>query len=387
MAAVETRKRRDGTKAYRVFWRDPSDGSRRSMTFDDAGQAERAAALLNANGQHLSLALDVAKAITQDGPTVDDIVEEHIGLLMRVGDDTRAGYRLRARDHISPHIGQLRVAGVTWQQVTRWVQVLREKRLSPKTIANVHGLLSAAMNTAVRLGYRRDNPCSAVRLPRAQRGGDEMIVLEPLELDLILDNLTPHYRPFIITLVGTGMRFGEATALQVSDLALDAHPPPIRVNKAWKQDGERRPYVGAPKSARSRRTISLSPGLAGMLRTTTAGRRPDDLVFPNAAGRPIRNNTFWATHWLPAIEKAQGSGDEAAVRLTKRPRIHDLRHTHASWMLAAGMDMFSLSRRLGHETYATTDNRYSHLMPAQQVAAAQVAAAAMSALRLRRPEA
>lgn len=50
----------------------------------------------------------------------------------------------------------------------------------------------------------------------------------------------------------------------------------------------------------------------------------------------------------------------------KRPRIHDLRHTHASWMLAEGMDMFTLSRRLGHETCATTDSRYSHLMPAQR---------------------
>ncbi|WNB87008.1 hypothetical protein [Cellulomonas sp. ATA003] len=189
MAAVETRARRDGSTAYRVFWRDPNDGSRRSMTFDDKGEAERAATLLNANGQHLSLAIDVAKAIRQDGPTVDDVVEEHITLLMRVGDDTRAGYRLRARDHISPHIGQLRVASLTWQQVTRWVQLLQDKGLSTKTIANVHGLLSAAMNTAVRLEYRKDNPCSAIRLPRTQRGGDEMVVLEPSELDLILDQL------------------------------------------------------------------------------------------------------------------------------------------------------------------------------------------------------
>jgi integrase len=52
-------------------------------------------------------------------------------------------------------------------------------------------------------------------------------------------------------------------------------------------------------------------------------------------------------------------------------------------MLAEGMDMFTLSRRLGHETYATTDSRYSHLMPAQQLAAANVAAAAMGRLKSR----
>jgi len=126
-----------------------------------------------------------------------------------------------------------------------------------------------------------------------------------------------------------------------------------------------------------------------MLRGLTVGKRGTDLVFVNVAGRPIRNNTFWATHWTPAINKAhnpvdsEDEPDPHALRLTKRPRIHDLRHTHASWMLAEGMDMFTLSRRLGHETYATTDSRYSHLMPAQQLVAANVAAAALGRLKSR----
>ena len=164
------------------------------MTFDDRAQAERAAALLNANGQQLRLAIEVAQAIKGNGVTVTQAVAEHISLLNRVGEDTRAGYRLRARDHIDPHIGPLQVADITWQQITRWVQLLQAKGPSHKTIANVHGLLSAAMNTSVRLGYRKDNPCSAVRLPRSQRVGDEMVVLEPFELDLILDNLPAHAR-------------------------------------------------------------------------------------------------------------------------------------------------------------------------------------------------
>ncbi|WP_169925345.1 site-specific integrase [Sanguibacter antarcticus] len=216
-----------------------------------------------------------------------------------------------------------------------------------------------------------------------------MVVLEPKDLDLILDNLLEHYRPFIITLVGTGLRFGVATALQVGDLSLDARPPTIRINKAWKQDGDRQPFIDAPKSALSRRTISLSPDLAEMLRDITTDKNGTDLVFVNVARRPIRNNTFWATNWTPAITKAQnpvdadGLPDPDARRLMKRPRIHDLRHTHASWKLAEGMDMFTLSRRLGHETSATTDSRCSHLMPAQHLQAAEVATAAMGRLRPR----
>jgi integrase len=389
VASIEKRVRGDGTVAFRVVWRDPTQPGRQSLTFDDRRQAEQTIKLLDANRQRLTLAVEVANAIRQGGPTVEDAVREHIELLSRVGEDTRTGYRLRARDHITPHVGALPVKALTWHQVTLWIRELQTKGLSHKSIANIHGLLSAAMSTAVRLGYRADNPCAAVRLPRNQRAGDDMVVLEPEDLDLILDNLNEHYRPFIITLVGTGMRFGEATALHVEDLSLEAHPPAIRINKAWKQDGGRQPFIGAPKSARSRRTISLSPDLAEMLRGVTAGKRGTDLVFVNVAERPIRNNTFWATHWTPAIEKAQnpvdaeGEPDPDARRLTKRPRIHDLRHTHASWMLAEGMDMFTLSRRLGHETDATTDSRYSHVIPAQQIIAAEVAAAALGRLRPR----
>lgn len=391
VASIEKRVRGDGTVAFRVVWRDPTQPGRQSMTFDDRRQAEQTVKLLDGSGQRLTLAIEVAHAIRQGGPTVEETVREHIDLLNRVGEDTRSGYRFRARDHITPYLGPLPVKALTWHQVTLWIRELQTKGLSHKTIANVHGLLSAAMNTAVRLGYRADNPCAAVRLPRNQRAGDDMVVLEPEDLDLILDNLLEHYRPFIITLVGTGMRFGEATALHVEDLSLNAHPPTIRINKAWKQDGNRQPFIGAPKSARSRRTISLSPDLADMLRELTAGRRGTDLVFVNVAGRPIRNNTFWATHWTPAIAKAQspvdadGVPDPDARRLMKRPRIHDLRHTHASWMLAEGMDMFTLSRRLGHETYATTDSRYSHLMPAQQIVAANVTAVALGRLKSRQP--
>ena len=63
---------------------------------------------------------------------------------------------------------------------------------------------------------------------------------------------------------------------------------------------------------------------------------------------------------------ADGTPDPDAPRLTKRPRVHDLRHTHASWMIAAGVDLFVLQRRLGHESITTTTETYAHLLPDQQ---------------------
>lgn len=150
-ASIERRVRGDGTVAFRVVWRDPTQPGRKSLTLDDRRQAAQTIKLLDANGQRLTLAVEVANAIRQGGPTVEDAVREHIELLNRVGEDPRSGYRFRARDHITPYLGALPVKALTWQQVSL-----------------------SAMNTAVRLGYRADNPCAAVRLPRNQRAGDDM---------------------------------------------------------------------------------------------------------------------------------------------------------------------------------------------------------------------
>ena len=86
------------------------------------------------------------------GPTVEAAITEHIELLTGVGADTPSHYRGQLRTHIAPGLGALPVPAVTYRHVAGWVRAMTEKGLSPKTIANVHGLLSAAMTTAVRLG-------------------------------------------------------------------------------------------------------------------------------------------------------------------------------------------------------------------------------------------
>jgi len=92
---------------------------------------------------------------------------------------------------------------VTYRHVAGWVRAMTEKGLSPKTIANVHGLLSAAMTTAVRLGYRADNPCVGVELPKSVATRDEMTVLTRDEFGLLLSKVSAHYQPLVLTLVAT----------------------------------------------------------------------------------------------------------------------------------------------------------------------------------------
>lgn len=386
MASIRERRRRDGTKAFAVLWRDPDTGRQTSLTYDDLRDATVARQLIEAAGGYAAEAARIADTVRHRGPTVDDVISEHIDLLTSVGRDTRAHYRQQLATHISPVLGPYAVKSITYRHVAEWVRTMTDRGYAPKTIANVHGLFSAAMTTAVRLGYRDDNPCAGVELPKSQATHDEMTVLTRDEFALLLSKVAEYYRPLVLLLVASGLRWGEATALTVADLDLTSTPATVRVTKAWKRDENRHWYVGPPKTRRARRTVSLPDDLVGVLRGVIASKAPGDLVFPNTVGSQLSSSRFWTQTWTPALEAAMnplrpdGSPDPDAPRLTKRPRVHDLRHTHASWMIAAGVDLFILQRRLGHESITTTTETYAHLLPDQQAAAAAAAGRALSGL-------
>jgi len=132
--------------------------------------------------------------------------------------------------------------------------------------------------------------------------------------------------------------------------------------------------VGAVKTARSRRRVDLDAGTVAMLRAhrrtqaserliVGAGWRDRDLVFTPPEGSPLNPDTV--TQWF-----------DRTVRRSSLPRIrlHDLRHTHATHLLAAGVDVKIVSERLGHASTSFTLDVYSHVMPGQQATAAAVAA-------------
>nr|WP_051427554.1 tyrosine-type recombinase/integrase [Arthrobacter sp. H20] len=79
-------------------------------------------------------------------------------------------------------------------------------------------------------------------------------------------------------------------------------------------------------------------------------------MFLNPSGRPIDHRRAWEI-WDEAVRSAQAAG------LDKKPRIHDLRHSNASWLLQAGLDIYKLQKHLGHRSITTTIDRYSHLLP------------------------
>ena len=348
MASVHPIDRADGTTAYKVRWREA--GRQHSLTFDDRRGAESVAKRITALGRAPD---DLFTPPKHDG-TVADAVERHLAQLVGIQPDTRAEYERITRTHLAP-LSDLLLVDVDRDVLARWVGGLD---LSPKSIKNIHGFLSAVMATAVRDGMLDRNPCVGMRLPRTD--GHEQRFLSGDEYLAMRAEMPDPYRPLADFLAGTGARFGEATALTIRDIDRDART--ARISKAWK----RAPggwVVGPPKTRRSRRTVWLPPELVDALEPML-GRPADALLFVAASGSRITQQTFGA-NWRRAAVRA---GTTLPL-----PRVHDLRHSHAAWLIGQGVGLATIQDRLGHESITTTIDRYGHLEADLRVAAADAA--------------
>ncbi|WP_353650964.1 site-specific integrase [Nakamurella sp. A5-74] len=386
---------RDGVAVYAVLWRE--DGKQTSMAFPGDKQAAlNFKRMLEANDGDAAVAGEMLRAIDKRSPAVSTVVEKHIATLPSVSARTKADCRRDALNHITPYLGHVPVSAITKDRVGEWLAKLASKRgpapdernegpllLSVKTIANVHGLLSSAIAAAVDRRHLAANPCKGVRLPRrSEHESQEMVFLTPTEWQIIDGELGvgvySFYRPLFRTLINTGMRWGEVGAMRPRDLNLRSDDPSISIMRALKRDENSRSYIGPTKTRRFRRTISIPVDLAEQLRELTVGKGAEDLLFTTRTGSMLNPSHERTRVWLPAVRRAQDVekyGDRA-VQVT--PRIHDLRHSHASWLIAAGVDLLTVQRRLGHESITTTADRYSHLLPGQQRAASAAIAAALS---------
>jgi integrase len=250
---------------------------------------------------------------------------------------------------------------------------MQGRDLSPKTIANKHGLLSATFETCIRRGLIERNPCKGVRLPKKVRVGDDGDDITMDDFRAIRARTDPHFHPFLDFLVGTGCRFSEATPLVAADFKLDNDPPLVFITKAHKLGGEGEArYIGDPKSRKSRRRVSLAPStVASIRKLIEAATKDGGPVFRMKKGGDFTAQAFFNHAWKPARKAAGFDHGE------KHVTVHSLRHLHAAALLAAGMDMYQVSARLGHNNISVTIDIYSHLMPDAHFLGAQHAARAL----------
>lgn len=259
----------------------------------------------------------------------------------------------RLRIHIRPMLGHLALEEITAATVQQWVAMLADgtsgrRPLSPKTIRNVHGLLHKVLQAAVVERLIRTNPCAATRLPR--RVHREMRFLTPPEVERLLVATPDHWRPLVLLLVATGLRWGEAAGLKAGRLDLLGCRLTVLETLHELPDGS--VVFTSPKSERSRRTVTFPQSVAAELAGLVVGKGAEDLVFTAPMGGPVRTRNF-RRGWVRWTAEAGLEG----------LRIHDLRHSHAAALISAGVPLTAIQRRLGHSSITVTSDLYGHLMP------------------------
>jgi integrase len=274
---------------------------------------------------------------------------------------TLDGYQSIIETHLIPALGHIQLKHLHSQAIQSYYGKAIEK-VSPRTVAKHHRLLSQALKYAVRQGYLGRNPCELVNAPSWK--GKAMRTLTPGEVEVLLDIAKDnYYYPVVYTAVSTGLRQAELLGLMWRSIDLDYLS--ISVNQVlYKRRGVCQ--FNEPKTSHSRRRVSMTPKLALFLREYKLERERlyqqlrkeltlDSLVFANPEGKPLDPGML--SHDFARIAKQAGLNGV---------RFHDLRHTFASLMFLRGAKPKVISEALGHSSVAFTMDVYSHIIEGMQ---------------------
>jgi integrase len=266
-------------------------------------------------------------------------------------------YRGLVRNQIEPHLGTVLLQKLSPADVSAWLRKLEKTKLSTRSIRHAHGVLRTALAYAASVELIERNVASLIRPPKVERKA--MQILDAKVIADVLSKLEGlSIYPVAVLAFTTGARRGEMAGLQWKDVDLDSGT--VRIERAVEQtkDGLR---IKPPKTAAGRRTVSLPALAVQALRDHHDGQeaawkdaglklKESDFVFGKPDGG-TPNPYSMSDRWRDA------------VRTRKLPKVtfHALRHSHASALIAAGLDVVSVSRRLGHASPSLTLSVYSHL--------------------------
>jgi integrase len=313
---------------------------------------------------------------------------------VQVGESTRASYAKNIRLHLVPRLGGTPLAGLTPAQITAVYRDLeREGRadgtggLSARTVRYCHTILRRALADAVEAGQLSANPADRAKPPTAKAAAaPEMQTWTGEQLAAFLEWCTAgtddhRHRgrgELAIAwqlLAMTGMRRGEALALRWSDIDFDLHQVSVRrsVGIVHIKGQPEQVIEGRTKTGKAR-VIDIDERTTAALRAhraTLAGvsltLARDDAHVLGTLSAEVRHPERFSRRFQRTVAAARRElGAEALPEI----RLHDLRHTHATLLLKAGVHPKVVSERLGHANIVITLQTYSHVLPTMQREAA-----------------
>lgn len=388
-AAIGTRETRLKLKAKRRYWRGIHDGLALGYRRGTQGSGTWSARLKLANGTYALRALgaadDHAPANGADVLTFKQAQEFALALQDQAKRDegiitspvtlreaakeylvwfrqhrksvNETGHAINA--HILPELGEHRLAALKAPELRAWLETLAaqparlrgsrfgkkrkfkaapktddEKRARRSTANRVLSVLKAILNRAFQNGMVSDNAEWRKVLPFEKTDEARIRFLSDGEGVRLVNACPADFRALVRAALLTGARCGELSALQVRDVDLRAE----------------KIYVSESKSGRPRH-IPLNPEGVAQFRDALAGKTGEQLVFTKANGEPWGKNH----HVRPIIEACK------AAKIRPPISFHELRHTYASHLAQAGVDLLTISKLLGHADTRITSKHYAHL--------------------------
>ena len=345
----------DGTESFRGYYRDPDGRTRSAGTFTSTRAAMRAA-----NKEQGKVGDGTWLDPVLGKITFGDFVENVWFPSRHLEATTAVAYRSNLDKHFLPAFGNRPIGKILPSTIQEWVTTAVAGGLSPRSVKKYHVMLSSIFKRAVRDRIIAFNPCEDTELPKIIARQTRTIT--PEEYRRILDAIPDRFKDLLVTDIQTGLRWGELIALRPRHVdflrrTITVQETIVEVSKKHSPTGQRMIVKAYPKNNKPR-VLGVRQDLLDLLaaRITRLGLGRDDLLFPStetAGGNPLSRNTFRTRVWLPAIDKAQ-------IDFQVRP--HDLRHAHASWLLAGGADLKGVMDRMGHAQIMTTQ-KYLHALP------------------------
>lgn len=293
-------------------------------------------------------------------------------------------YRSMTETHIKPALGAVKLSKLTTPQIQKFYNelcktgrtikrkdskgnhIVEKTGLSPKTVKNIHGILTKCLSTAVEVGYLKSNPAERAKPPRIDPKEIAPLTEEQLK-QLLTACEVSEYAPIYKLIVFTGLREGEALGLTWD--CVDFQKGTLRINKQL----QRRPakdggYTLAPLKNDKTRVLALTPFVSQILRQQytrqtearlkagelwqgwqSSEERKTALVFTKPDGKNVAAPSLYKHY--KRIAASIGAPNS---------RVHDLRHTYAVLALQNGDDVKTVQTSLGHATAAFTLDVYGH---------------------------
>ena len=304
-----------------------------------------------------------------------------VGIKGSLKPTTYSSYEMHVHKYLVPRLGSIPLKRLSTGAINLAYEEMREngrlkdkdKPLSARSVRHTHAVLRLALKDAVTAGKIRSNPAIGAKLPRDRGEAREMRVWTAEHLVAFLESTRGdrlHELWYVTAL--TGLRRGEMVGLRWTDVTLpdeDGQSGGLRIRRGLVSvDGKA--TISSPKTEAGARDVAIDPG------TVLALRRQ--------ATRQLDDHHKWGDAWQDTgyvftIENGQPLHPERVTKLFReaidqakvsRIRFHDLRHTHATLGLEAGIPVKVISQRLGHSSTRITQDVYQHVLKEQQEAAA-----------------